>query len=187
MQMQIFKSKSFGKIRVIGNCENPLFCLSDICKILDLSTPAKIKKAILKEFELYELNSYSFDSGFGVKEYTMITEPQLYFILMRSDKPKAKPFRQWVVNDVLPSIRKQGYYIHNKPKDIDIPESIPHREEIKSLIKAISEEDGIYFDRLKAFSIQESFDEIKNEREITLKLSVLKINENQITTIRRIG
>ena len=41
----------------------------------------------------------------------MITEPQLYFVLMRSDKPKAKPFRQWVVNEVLPSIRKQGYYL----------------------------------------------------------------------------
>ena len=111
MQIQVFKNKSFGKIRVIGDSENPLFCLSDVCKVLDLSTPAKIKKAILKEFELYELNSYSFDNGFGKKNFTMITEPQLYFILMRSDKPKAKPFRQWVVNDVLPSIRKQGYYI----------------------------------------------------------------------------
>lgn len=30
---------------------------------------------------------------------------------MRSDKPKAKPFRQWVVNEVLPSIRTQGYYL----------------------------------------------------------------------------
>lgn len=30
---------------------------------------------------------------------------------MSSDKPKAKPFRQWVVNVVLPSIRKQGYYL----------------------------------------------------------------------------
>lgn len=186
MQVKVFKNKSFGKIRVIGDGENPLFCLSDVCKVLDLSTPAKIKKAILKEFELYELNSYSFDSGFGKKNFTMITEPQLYFILMRSDKPKAKPFRQWVVNDVLPSIRKQGYYIHTQPKSINIPESIPYREELANLIKAISEDHGIYFDRLKAFSIQQSFDEIKNEREITLKLSILKINETQITTTRRI-
>ena len=60
------------------------------------------------EFELPLLNRASFDSGYGVKEFTMITEPQLYFVLMRSDKPKAKPFRQWVINEVLPQIRKQG-------------------------------------------------------------------------------
>ncbi|ENY8287807.1 hypothetical protein ACF10F_001720 [Campylobacter coli] len=36
---------------------------------------------------------------------------------MRSDKPKAKPFRQWVIKEVLPSIRKQGYYsFDNTPK-----------------------------------------------------------------------
>lgn len=51
MQIQVFKNKSFGKIRVIGDSENPLFCLSDVCKVLDLSTPAKIKKAIEFEFE----------------------------------------------------------------------------------------------------------------------------------------
>ncbi|EMF1290810.1 hypothetical protein V2D99_001917, partial [Campylobacter jejuni] len=49
-----------------------------------------------------------------IKEFTMITEPQLYFILMRSDKPNAKHFRHWVTKEVLPSIRKKGYYSINK-------------------------------------------------------------------------
>lgn len=49
---------------------------------------------------------------------TFITEPQLYFVLMRSDKPKAKPFRQWVINEVLPSIRKTGSYTVNNSSSI---------------------------------------------------------------------
>ncbi|EDP6327182.1 hypothetical protein FW040_08665, partial [Campylobacter jejuni] len=49
-----------------------------------------------------------------IKEFTMIDEPQFYFILMRSDKPNAKPFRMWVTKEVLPSIRKKGYYSINK-------------------------------------------------------------------------
>lgn len=58
-----------------------------------------------------ELDSAPLQTKGGVQQATFITEPQLYFVLMRSDKPKAKPFRQWVVNVVLPSIRKQGYYL----------------------------------------------------------------------------
>ena len=60
----------------------------------------------------------SFDTGYGIKEFSMITEPQLYFVLMRSDKPKAKPFRQWVVGEVLPSIRKHGFYAKETQENI---------------------------------------------------------------------
>ena len=82
-----------------------------MCKILEIQDTYKVKESVLKEFELSTLEVGSFDTGFGIKEVNMITEPQLYFILMRSDKPKAKPFRQWVANEVLPSIRKQGHYL----------------------------------------------------------------------------
>ena len=109
MQLQMFKNENLGQVRVMGY-ENPLFCLSDVCKILEIQDTHKVKESVLKEFELSTLKVGSFDTGYGIKEFNMITEPQLYFILMRSDKPKAKPFRQWVVNEVLPSIRKNGSY-----------------------------------------------------------------------------
>lgn len=110
MLPQIFKKDDL-QIRVIKDENNePLFCLSDICKILELTTPAKVKDAILREFELHELNSYSFNTGFGIKEFTMIDESQLYFVMNNSRSPKAKPFRMWVNKEVLPSLRKQGSY-----------------------------------------------------------------------------
>lgn len=46
----------------------------------------------------------------------MITESQLYFVLMRSNSTKIKPFRQWVVSEVLPCIRKTGSYSISAPK-----------------------------------------------------------------------
>ena len=78
----------------------------------------KVANAIKAEFGLGELNSpnnldliYSIIDNLGrEKQARFITEPQLYFVLMRSDKPKAKPFRQWVINEVLPSIRKSGKF-----------------------------------------------------------------------------
>lgn len=110
-QIQVFSNENFGSVRVLGDSQNPLFCLADVCKVLEIQNTSDVKNSILKEFELPRLNLYSFDSGFGIKEFSMITEPQLYFVLMRSDKPKAKPFRQWLVNIVIPSLRQNGGYI----------------------------------------------------------------------------
>ncbi|WP_169779015.1 phage antirepressor KilAC domain-containing protein [Campylobacter curvus] len=108
--IEIFKNKEF---EIRGGLVNdaPMFCLADVCRALGLTTPAKVSEAIRTEFELGELNSYSFDTGYGVKALTMITEPQLYFVLMRSTKPIAKKFRLWVNQEVLPSIRKHGAYM----------------------------------------------------------------------------
>lgn len=101
-----------SNIRIITS-ENGvfLFCLSDVCQTLNLSTPAKTASQIKEEFKVGELNSYSFDTGYGIKEFTMITEPQLYFVMMRSRAKVAREFRQWICNEVIPEIRKRGAYV----------------------------------------------------------------------------
>lgn len=45
-----------------------------------------------------------------VQKVPFLTEPQLYEVLARTDKPKAKPFKKWLFSEVLPSIRKTGSY-----------------------------------------------------------------------------
>lgn len=40
--IKIFENDRFGEVRVAGTSENPLFCLVDICKVLELQvTPTK--------------------------------------------------------------------------------------------------------------------------------------------------
>lgn len=110
MNLEIFKKDNLA-VRVIKDENNePLFCLSDVCKILDIQNTTDVKNAILKEFELSRLNLHSFDTGFGVKEFTMIDEAQLYYVMNNSRSKNAKPFRMWVNKEVLPSIRKNGNY-----------------------------------------------------------------------------
>lgn len=107
-----------SNIRVEQNDKGEvLFCLADVCTSLNLTTPAKTANQIKEEFELGELNSCSFDTGYGVKEFTMITEPQLYFVMMRSNSKIAREFRQWICNEVLPSIRKNGSF--NLKKELE--------------------------------------------------------------------
>lgn len=98
----------------------PLFCLADICAALELSNPSVVASQICEEFSIPKLNLGMVTRPDGSTiEANFITEPQLYFVMMRSRSGKAKPFRQWVVNDVLPSIRKTGKYEAPKsePKD----------------------------------------------------------------------
>ncbi len=123
MQVKLYENH-LGQIRVLGESENPLFCLSDVCKILDLDSVNKVANSIKVEFgdggnqippiqneNFCVIQTYPIADNLGrIQQALFITEPQLYFVLMRSNKPKAKPFRQWVVSEVLPSIRKTGKY-----------------------------------------------------------------------------
>lgn len=104
-----------SNIRVITSEDGViLFCLADVCASLNLTNATVIANQIKDEFELPKLNLASFDTGYGVKEFTMITEPQLYFVMMRSRAKVAREFRQWICNEVLPSIRKNGSFNLNK-------------------------------------------------------------------------
>ena len=107
------------RTQVTENSE-PLFCLADVCKILDLTNPSKVVQQICEEFELPNLKLGSFDTGYGVKELTLITEPQLYFVLYRSRSDKAKPFRRWIDSEVLPSIRKTGSYSLQQQEELTV-------------------------------------------------------------------
>ncbi|MCW1675666.1 BRO family protein [Campylobacter jejuni] len=114
----IFKNENFGEVRVAYKENEPLFCLSDICKILELTNPSRVKEYLVAEFGEDDLtNSYPIQDNLGrMQNATFITEPQLYYVLNNSISVKAKPFRMWVNKEVLPSIRKNGSYDLKIPK-----------------------------------------------------------------------
>ena len=59
------------------------------------------------------------------QQMNFVTEKNLYKVIMRSDKPQAEPFQDWVCGEVLPSIRKHGGYITTQQNDT--PEEIMAR------------------------------------------------------------
>ena len=108
--IQIFNNPQFGDIRTAGTANNPMFCLSDICKVLDLQTN-KVK-ARLNERGVTSIPTPTHNQ-FGaevIQEMIYVNEQNLYKVIMRSDKPQAEPFQDWVCGEVLPSIRKHGMY-----------------------------------------------------------------------------
>nr|DAE38110.1 MAG TPA: KilAC domain protein [Bacteriophage sp.] len=102
--LQIFNNDEFGEIRTITKDNEPMFCLADVCKALEISNPSKVAQR-LDDDERTKL-----ELG-RAGETNFITESGLYAVILRSDKPSAKKFRKWVTSEVLPSIRKNGGYI----------------------------------------------------------------------------
>jgi prophage antirepressor-like protein len=104
--LQIFNNEEFGEVRTVLVDNEPMFCLVDICRALDISNPSKVAQRLDEdERTKLELGRQG--------ETNFITESGLYAVILRSDKPNAKKFRKWVTSEVLPTIRKTGSY--NKP------------------------------------------------------------------------
>lgn len=111
----IFENEKFGKIRTAGTADNPLFCLADICRVLGIKNVSDCKSrlksdgVVLTEGVSKTTNQHGTTTEQKVT-MTFINEQNLYRLIMRSDKPIAEPFQDWVCGDVLPTIRKTGSY-----------------------------------------------------------------------------
>ena len=105
-----------SNIRIITSENNEiLFCLADVCAVLQLANPNHAVNSIKEEFSIPTLNVGVVTRPDGSRiEANFITEPQLYFVMMRSRAKVAREFRQWICNEVLPSIRANGTYTQKK-------------------------------------------------------------------------
>lgn len=105
-----------SNIRVEQNDKGEvLFCLADVCASLQLTNANNIVNQIKEEFSIPMLNIGMVTRPDGSRiEVNFITEPQLYFVMMRSRAKIAREFRQWICNEVLPSIRANGTYTQKK-------------------------------------------------------------------------
>lgn len=103
-QVKIFNSEEFGEIRTVTVNENPMFCLTDVCKALEIQNATDVAKRLDDD----EVTRFNLGGKSG--ETNFVNESGLYSVILRSDKPNAKKFRKWITAEVLPSIRKHGIY-----------------------------------------------------------------------------
>lgn len=144
-EVRIFESLSLGRVRVVIIENEPHFCLSDIAKVLGIQNGRDLKSAIDREFDKGgRFNLHPLQTKGGTQDFSFINESELYFVLMRSDKPQAKPFRQWVTKEVLPTIRKTGSYDIQKAHKLptysealrQLADSLDKNAELENKIKA---------------------------------------------------
>lgn len=102
--IQIFQYQD-KTVRTIQKDGEPWWVLKDVCEVLEISNATDVAKRLdADEVTRFNLGGLSGESN-------IINESGLYNVILRSDKPQAKPFRRWVTGEVLPSIRKHGGYL----------------------------------------------------------------------------
>lgn len=105
-ELQIFENSEFGSIRTITIGNEPWFVGTDVAKALGYSNP---RKAIADHCK--GVTKRDTPTSSGIQSISYINEGDMYRLTMRSKLPSAVKFEDWVVNEVLPSIRKNGGYI----------------------------------------------------------------------------
>ena len=105
MQLQIFHQNGF-EIRGGLLKDKPYFVAMDIARALEY----KDTEAMTRRLDSDEIQNLQI-VGFGNRGVSVINESGLYNAILGSKKPQAKAFKKWITSEVLPSIRKQGYYL----------------------------------------------------------------------------
>lgn len=111
-------------VRVVMIDGAPWWVASGVCRALELpgypsahtDRLAPDEKRILrrKDVSTPEVETALF--GYKVPAVSLVSESGLYKLIMRSDKPEARVFQDWVTRVVLPAIRKDGAYIMGEEK-----------------------------------------------------------------------
>lgn len=106
-EMQIFNNSEFGEIRTITKDDEPMFCLADVCRILEIKNVSDCKSRLRQKGVV---TTDTLTNG-GKQKMIFIDESNLYKTIFQSRKDSAERFTEWVTSEVLPSIRKNGGYI----------------------------------------------------------------------------
>ena len=118
-ELKIFENEAFGKVRVIEKNNEPWFVGKDVAEALGYSQPAK---AIREHVKDTHKGVSEMDTPGGRQQIIIIDEAGLYSLVLRSKLPAAEAFQEWVVAEVIPSIRKTGSYSVNqdmKAKEVE--------------------------------------------------------------------
>lgn len=104
-ELKIFNNPEFGEVRTVVENEKILFCGSDIANILGYARPAKAIKDHCKGVLKRDIHTNG-----GSQEMLVISEGDIYRLVLKSQMPYAEQFESWIFDDIVPSVRKHGMY-----------------------------------------------------------------------------
>lgn len=105
-ELKVFNNENFGQVRMVEFNEKPYFVANDVAKALGYSDCPKAIRTHCKG-----VAEMSLPSKGGNQAMKIIPEGDIYRLIIKSKLPTAEKFETWVMDEVLPSIRKTGQYV----------------------------------------------------------------------------
>lgn len=171
---------NFNTIKLRGTLiyGEPYFCGIDVCNAIGIVNNRNVISRLKDGVRTMDI----IDRLGRLQKVTFISEPNLYKISLQSRKPEAEPFVNWVCKEVLPTIRKTGYYQVGREV---------LGEEFKQIIKEICGESlrNAWLDMLNSTDKdrqQSVFNQIALMFDMTVQAQVRKECEKRIEKMREI-
>lgn len=159
--LQIFKNDEFGEVRTVTINNEPMFCLVDVCRVLDISNSRDAKTRLNKKGVVI---TDTLTKG-GMQKSTFINEGNLYKVIFQSRKPNAEKFTEWVTDEVLPTIRKTGSY--------NLPTT--YKDALKQLIIQVEENERLALENDEMKPKAEFFDTVAESKSAISMNEVAKV------------
>ena len=117
-ELRVFNNEEFGDVNVIVQNNKEYLEAIAVAKILGYSNPRDAiirhcKKEGVKFLDVVVVTGINSDGSNRTQYVTkkFIDEPNLYRLIIRSHLPSAKRFEKWIMNEVLPTVRRHGIYM----------------------------------------------------------------------------
>lgn len=129
MELRIFEKAEFGSVRVVMKGGEPWFVAKDVCNVLELENVGQALTcldddektsiapniitadvgfdAMMQKAHL-PMHAVIPEAGRGGRPLSLISEPGLYSLILRSRKPEAKAFKRWITHEVTPPSAKRA-------------------------------------------------------------------------------
>lgn len=115
--IQKFVFADANEVRVVMQNGEPWFVAKDVCEILGTRTDNV--RQIVGNKRVMSVNPYTIGVGnHGGRDILLVNEAGIYKLVLAGRKKEAVKFQDWVVDEVLPSIRKHGVYMTDRTLDI---------------------------------------------------------------------
>ena len=126
--LTVFENEEFGKVRTIEIDGEVWFVGKDVASALGYKDT---DKAIRNHVDNEDKKTYPAEMAGQVRHITIINESGLYSLILGSKLKSAKRFKHWVTSEILPSIRKNGFYAtENFSTDTDSDQLLDFTSEI---------------------------------------------------------
>ena len=160
--IQKFVFADANEVRVVMRNDEPWFVAKDVCEILGTRTDNV--RQIVGNKRVMSIIPYSIgDNGRGHgKDILIVNEAGLYKLVLAGRKKEAVKFQDWIVEEVLPSIRKHGAYMTDRTL-------------------AIMQDDPDYIYKIAEMVVEEKMHRVLGESE---RYDAIKTVEEQNNTIR---
>lgn len=109
-KIEVFTHEKFGDIRTMLIDGEPWFVGKDVAIVLGYNSGKSYSNVIAKYIDAEDKGVTKLMTPGGMQSITIINESGLYSLILSSKKPAAKEFKRWVTSEVLPTIRKHGFY-----------------------------------------------------------------------------